>query len=187
MVRGNRCLTRCARTAQMYFRPETHLHCSASFVAFRIFYYFRKALVFSASNRRWWGSGAFFLRPAVQVHGFVIGGRFRFLLRANVFLTRNSSPLQGFLLLTCQALSSHGGFISYLLTSKKRMDARLSSLKNCYAVLQYPRKSMDGFSWVIRRHGAPLVPRQRYEPNRRRAERRWRRGMGGRISRGAGW
>ena len=130
MVRGNRCLTRCARTAQMYFRPETHLHCSASFVAFRIFYYFRKALVFSASNRRRWGSGAFFLRPAVQVHGFVIGGRFRFLLRANVFLTRNSSPLQGFLLLTCQALSSHGGFISYLLTSKKRTDARLSNVQN---------------------------------------------------------
>ena len=112
MVRGNRCLTRCARTAQMYFRPETHLHCSASFVAFRIFYYFRKALVFSASNRRRWGSGAFFLRPAVQVHGFVIGGRFRFLLRANVFLTRNSSPLQGFLLLTCQAISSQGGRVS---------------------------------------------------------------------------
>ena len=112
MVRGNRCLTRCARTAQMYFRPETHLHCSASFVAFRIFYYFRKALVFSASNRRRWGSGAFFLRPAVQVHGFVTGGRFRFLLRANVFLTRNSSPLQGFLLLTCQALSSQGGRVS---------------------------------------------------------------------------
>ena len=112
MVRGNRCLTRCARTAQMYFRPETHLHCSASFVAFRIFYYFRKALVFSASNRKRWESGAFFLRPAVQVHGFVTGGRFRFLLRANVFSPRNSSPLQGFLLLTCQALSSQGGWVS---------------------------------------------------------------------------
>ena len=119
-------------TAQMYFRHETHLHCSASFVAFRIFYYFRKALVFSASNRRRWGSGAFFLRPAVQVHGFVIGGRFRFLLRANVFLTRNSSPLQGFLPLTCQALSSQGG--------------RVSSLQNCIAILQSFKKSMEGLS-----------------------------------------
>ena len=39
-----------------------------------------------------------------------------------------------------------------------------------------------GFFWVVRRHGAPLVPRQRYEPNRRRAERRWRKGADGRIS-----
>ena len=187
MVRGNRCLTRCARTAQMYFRPETHLHCSASFVAFRIFYYFRKALVFSASNRRRWGSGAFFLRPAVQVHGFVIGGRFRFLLRANVFSPRNSSPLQGFLLLTCQVISSHGGFISYLLTSKKRTDARLSNVQNRERFCN-PKK-IQGWIFLgdVRRHGAPLVPRQRYEPNRRRAERRWRRGMGGRISRGVGW
>ncbi|MBP5436867.1 MAG: hypothetical protein J6Y30_02665, partial [Treponema sp.] len=40
---------------------------------------------------------AFFLRPTVQVHGFVAGGRFRFLYRANVFSPRNSSPLQCFL------------------------------------------------------------------------------------------
>jgi len=42
---------------------------------------------------------------------------------------------------------------AFLPDSKKRMDARLSSLKNCHAVLQYPRKSMEGFSWVVRRYG----------------------------------
>ena len=134
MVRGNRCLTRCARTAQMYFRPETHLHYSASSVAFRTLYYFKKALVFSASNRRRWGSGAFFLRPAVQVHGFVIGGRFRFLLRANVFLTRNSSPLQGFLLLTCQALSSQGGRLSNVQNRERFCNPQKNPWKDFFEV-----------------------------------------------------
>ena len=39
-------------------------------------------------------------------------------------------------------------FLSYLPNSKKRKDARLSGLENCYAVLQYPRKSMEGFFYA---------------------------------------
>ena len=55
----------------------------------------------------------------------------------------------------------HGGRErgAFLPNSKKRMDARLSSVQNCIAVLQYPKKSMEGFFWVVRRRGAPLVPR----------------------------
>ena len=35
---------------------------------------------------------------------------------------------------------------SYLIKIKERMDARLSSMQNCAAILQYSRKSMEGFS-----------------------------------------
>ena len=57
-------------------------------------------------------------------------------------------------------------------------------LPSNYAI---PKKIQEGFFLVIRRRGAPLVPRKRYEPNRRRAEGRWRKGMDCRISQRAKW
>jgi len=59
----------------------------------------------------------------------------------------------------CNHKKIHGGVVSFLPNSKKRMDARLSSVQNCIAVLQYQKKSMEGFFLVVRRRGAPLVPR----------------------------
>ena len=48
-----------------------------------------------------------------------------------------------------------------------------------------PCQAIPSHGWIfecdVRRRGAPLVPRKRYEPNRRRAEGRWRKGMNGRI------
>ena len=111
---------------------------------------------------------AFFLSPTGQVLIFFFADN-SFLL--GLFPSTGSGNV--FLSLSCQELLSHGG--------------RVSNMQKCEAILQYLGKSTEGFSQVVRRHGAPLVPRERYEPNRRRAERRWRRGMGGRISRGVGW
>ena len=61
-----------------------------------------------------------------------VQGTFFCFLPKNIEAGRDFS-LQACFILSCQAMSSHGG--------------RVSSVQNCVAILQSPEKSTEGFFW----------------------------------------